>query len=478
MKKDLNSYDYAFLVSMLGFILFKASHLNIPFFWDESWVYGPAIQIMADDGPGLLPSAMHEWISRGHPLLFHFLGGSWITIFGKSLISIHLFPLTFSIAFLTGIYLYGRNRYAPSIGFTAFLFILIQPAFLAQSAMVLPEVMLALWVFASVASYLSQKKSAYVVFATFALYTKESALVFVLGIILWEFLQILMISTRRSNFFSEIGRSLYLLLPLVLIALFFVVQYFQKGWFFYPEHTGMIDLSSYQVKHKLGIYFEYLFFKNGNLVISLLLVISLGYIAVRKRSFYQKHGKELLFLFYLIVAFSIFSAINFFTSRYLMSVFPFFTLMVALSLHGIKPQRWMQYSSYAIIVAISLSFSLLPSKSHQGDTNMGYLDGIKVHQAAIDYLVENDFQDRKIYTHFLMINQLKNYRCRYLEKDEVFPEVHNNLSESIDLIVYSSFEREFDIQQIQEEHPFERIFRYEHGKAFTEIYERVESSSK
>lgn len=38
----------------------------------EAWVYVPGIRHMADAGPSLLPDAIPEYYSRGHPLLFYF----------------------------------------------------------------------------------------------------------------------------------------------------------------------------------------------------------------------------------------------------------------------------------------------------------------------------------------------------------------------------------------------------------------------
>ena len=41
--------------------------------WDEIWVYAPALTEMAEIGPTLLPGVLDAELSRGHPLLFHFL---------------------------------------------------------------------------------------------------------------------------------------------------------------------------------------------------------------------------------------------------------------------------------------------------------------------------------------------------------------------------------------------------------------------
>jgi hypothetical protein len=64
------------------------------FFWDEAWGYAPALKSMAQAGPSLLPGSISTDLSRGHPLLFHFLGGVWIKIFGETNLSLHAYAFS------------------------------------------------------------------------------------------------------------------------------------------------------------------------------------------------------------------------------------------------------------------------------------------------------------------------------------------------------------------------------------------------
>ena len=64
--------------------------------WDEIWVYAPALTEMAEIGPTLLPGVLDAELSRGHPLLFHFLGGVFINLFGDELTTFRLYALLIS----------------------------------------------------------------------------------------------------------------------------------------------------------------------------------------------------------------------------------------------------------------------------------------------------------------------------------------------------------------------------------------------
>nr|HMU05546.1 hypothetical protein [Saprospiraceae bacterium] len=98
---DLKSSNQWYLIAVLIYLLFwtllRAQYIDIPFYWDEAWVYAPGIRHMMDSGPSLLPDAIPEFYSRGHPLLFYFLGGIWLKIFGTSFVAYHTFPLTISV---------------------------------------------------------------------------------------------------------------------------------------------------------------------------------------------------------------------------------------------------------------------------------------------------------------------------------------------------------------------------------------------
>ncbi|NQU88549.1 MAG: hypothetical protein HQ541_22605, partial [Mariniphaga sp.] len=61
---------------IVGFVVFKSQHLHFPYLWDETYSYVPAVLKMVENGSGLLPGAIPESYSKGHPLFFYFLASS------------------------------------------------------------------------------------------------------------------------------------------------------------------------------------------------------------------------------------------------------------------------------------------------------------------------------------------------------------------------------------------------------------------
>src|SRR5512145_3276940 len=129
-----------FLVFTIGIIILffisKLPYLQLPFYWDEALVYGPAVRKMAITGISLLPDALPIELSRGHPLLFHVLNASWLHIFGNSLFSVHLFNLLVGCTLVFVVYLFCKKYYTGYIGTAAAFVLCLQPVFMAQSTMV------------------------------------------------------------------------------------------------------------------------------------------------------------------------------------------------------------------------------------------------------------------------------------------------------------------------------------------------------
>ena len=99
-----------FLLSVFLLLMYKWSHLSLPFFQDEAWVYGKAVRMMADKGLSLMPNALDDELVRGHPLLFHFIFAAILKVLGNSVFNAHLIALGISISFLFLLFYYFETR--------------------------------------------------------------------------------------------------------------------------------------------------------------------------------------------------------------------------------------------------------------------------------------------------------------------------------------------------------------------------------
>ena len=142
---------------LLFFVLFKINHLFIPYFWDELGVYTKAALYMYDHQIGLMPSVLPPDLSRGHPLLFTAIFAIGYKILGPHVWAGHLIALTFSCCLLIVLYKLGETFFDKPIALVSCLLLVVQPVFIAQSSMVLPEIMLALFCLLSLYSYLRNR---------------------------------------------------------------------------------------------------------------------------------------------------------------------------------------------------------------------------------------------------------------------------------------------------------------------------------
>ncbi|MBK7086640.1 MAG: hypothetical protein IPH53_19105 [Flavobacteriales bacterium] len=222
-------------VLLIAFVAIKWAYLPLPFYWDECWVYAPAVRAMHNHGPSLLPGSIGTDLSRGHPLLFHFLASCWSMFFGTAPVSLHGFALFVATVLLVLIYWVGRQLGSEQVGLAATALVLMNETFLAQSGLLLPEMMLALFALGTIHYYVQGRALAYVVLGTCTLWVKETGAIIVLAIIIWQLLRPK--SPARA-------KSWYYLAPLPLFtgSTFYLYQRFTYGWFFYPEHLPADEL--------------------------------------------------------------------------------------------------------------------------------------------------------------------------------------------------------------------------------------------
>src|ERR1019366_3043834 len=130
-------------------IAFKLHDVYLPCFWDELGVYAQAADYQYHHGLSLMPSSVPAVISRGHPLLFTFLNACAIKVFGEHVFVLHYFSLFISTMLILMVYLKTTKYFGQLTGIISVAILILQPLFLAQSAMVLPEIALAFFVFLS-----------------------------------------------------------------------------------------------------------------------------------------------------------------------------------------------------------------------------------------------------------------------------------------------------------------------------------------
>lgn len=510
----------AFLVLVVvAFFLFKLPYLGLPYYWDEAWVYAPAVKAMNESGVSLLPWAIPPELSRGHPLFFHALGALWMSAFGDSYTAMHSLALCISILLLLASYWLGARLGGEWMGAAAVLLVAVNEALLAQSGLLLPEVTLALLMIIAATAYLTRMPWLYLIACTLALWTKETALVLVVAVAMTH-----VFSAIRGGSSPErrawLRWMVLLLLPVVIAGCYFLLQWWKLGWVFFPEHVDMITRSRIDIAYKARLAFTAAFETEGIQYLTLagcvaapLLLIrrgaalsilsALGFIAAIKvlwgrwpvsdsillpavltalaigigslsllirRTECRLHAPVVLFGL-LCIGLWAFSALNFYTPRYLLAIHPFLVVgsMVALKSTGLGKRPWVVPASSLILSLIMLAN--LGSDGHVGDTRLNYRDAISVHRDRIRYCAESGLHHAHIMASFIDVHYMTHPESGYLIDSPIFTELTTEL--------HADTEFAFVDYQSRKELPdeliaigFKQVATFRKGQAWTDIYRR------
>ncbi len=475
---------------LVAFLILKIWYLAVPYFWDESWVYGPAVSEMGNRFPSLLPGSIDIDLSRGHPMLFHFLGGLWGNIVGTSIVSLHSFALTISFALLVtlGYILYNKNSKfritALSLGTVG---LACQGVFLAQSAMVLPEVLVSLFVLLSLYLWCKRQYVFSAIFISACLLTKESGAVLFPSLgIAYLVHQLLLNKFRWSSNFKISGILIIALLPYLG---FLIYQNAEFGWYFYPNHMDLQASSAQQFRIQLRASLNFILLDQNRVYLTLfmsaILVLRFG----KSHVFWAWTGWSSIVLFiiyatqwqtwtmcilflsaaivtlilllhasrkyykqshYLYLTISIFSlfyiaftAFNFYSARYLLCLFPLYMLTLMKLAVPLLNRTSFAIVYFGILVFLGLAGL---DRSNIGDTNLSFIDVGHAQKQMVEFL-EARHQEDIILAPFLVLESLKKDYAGYKSKQSTFPNLQYSPDEGKPyLSIVSPVEGEYNVK--------------------------------
>ena len=91
---------------------------------------------------------------------------------------------------------------------------------------------------------------------------------------------------NEISFSWKMDNPFYLIAPILLISMFFIVQKFTVGWYFFPEHISYLSIETFLEKLEKAVI--YLFIGMGRNMLTLFGAISLLIIYLKKRSMVRK----------------------------------------------------------------------------------------------------------------------------------------------------------------------------------------------
>ena len=509
------------VIILFVFIGLKFPHLYYPFYWDESWPYASAMKQMYLHGPSLLPNALEGDISRGHPLFFHAAGAAWMKIFGSSNFAMHCFALFISVCVLISLYEVGLRLYNKRVAIAAVIITAFQVIFFVQASFVLLEVLLGLLAFLSIYFYVRRKHFLTALFLSMLFYTKESGLVVgaVLGIdALVAFFNKKLSWEERLLKISSIG------FPIILMAVFFLLQKHYKGWYFLPLYGELIERSWDMIYYKFGVISKVLFFDDYRLFLYLFLAALSVVAAVKKKKYKllafpfpvltiillntgevnEQAAHWLVFLMvvtsfvvaayvltgqslyqspeqlrfirlcsWFVLSFWLFTSLNLFIVRYmLIALIPlFFVSAYYLELVTTNSFRVLYFPAVLLIVGIE-AYAFEKNTGH-GDVDMGAFDAMKVQQEVVDWFERNNQYDKSIASgSYLQRTHLIDPYSGFLSKEKPFTAVTWEVSDSTELVIFDNIEDDWRYEHMQKDSSFKLIYRIAMGDVWAEIYKR------
>ena len=463
-----------FILSVLAFTIYKIYFLALPYFWDESWVYGPALSEMSERIPSLLPGSIDIDLSRGHPMFFHFLGGIWGNIFGNTVTSLHAFALTISLATVSMTCYIVNKLVSKRAAILCVILILVQGIFLAQSAMVLPEVLVSLLAITTLYLWSQGRVIQATVLASICLLSKESGAILLPAMGLGYLANVLL--QKKFNWKESFGILGLLAIACLPYLLFLLAQKNKFGWYFYPNHVDLQAKSAIDFQRQLKASIAYTLFAEGRIYLTLLtiiflswtqrksivfwawlsfsiiqlvfvfiplwgtifnlsiyIILSIASIIMMIKSFQSNYREQDYFLLIsgiFAYIYLLFNAFNFFSVRYLLVLVILYVIWNVKLLDKIRINI---LSSALLLVAIGLLLSHALMDETASDTNQSFINYGRAQLQLTQELEARNKQTAQIFAPFLVAEGLRKRHAGFISTDCTFSRVqyHFNSAESL-----------------------------------------------
>jgi hypothetical protein len=301
--------------------------LPLAFFWDELGVYGRSVYALLDAGVSPWPSALDPELSRGHPMAYVFGQALLASVFGQGRTTLHAINLGIAVLLLGLVARGTRQATGPSAegriwpwALAATAWLAVQPLYRAQATLVLPEMTLALAVAGMLLAYHRGARWSYLLWGLLAVWTKETAVV-VPAALLADAVTGGGPREALGGVFARTGETLrsrmaslaWVAAPWAGFAAFLLVQKAQLGWFFFPYHTSLFDLSAPALADKAERFLRFLFLDQERWPLLPLWAASLW--AARRPGWARS-------AWWVVWAWLAFSSTNAYMNRYLLPLLP------------------------------------------------------------------------------------------------------------------------------------------------------------
>lgn len=254
----------------------------MPCFWDELGVYIQAVAWQYHHGLSLLPASVDAEYSRGHPLLFVFTNAALLRLTVPNVVVVHGLALLVSVLLLVVMYNKVARYYSPLAGLLSVVFLCLQPMFMAQSGMMLPEVPMALFFLLAVTACYEKNYLLFALYTSVGVLVKENAVLLPLAAMAYALLLWVLNGKRSEGLWIK---NIFLtLLPLGVFAGFLGIQKQQLGWYFFPTHSDIFMQMPFTDRLARGLgYPAIVFVGQGRYVLTIAVVAAAAWAGFKNK---------------------------------------------------------------------------------------------------------------------------------------------------------------------------------------------------
>jgi len=332
-------------------------------------------------------------------------------------------------------------------------------------------VMLALFTVITVYAYFKKKWALFAIFSVFLVMTKETGMVLIGTLFLDKIMLENFFNNGQKRSVRFVFKELAIIsIPVIAFTAFMVLQKIRAGWFLYPEHINLAILNPYEIINRIRLFSSKLLFQNGCSILFFLSIGALFYLIIKTSI--NKYSVHLLLFSVVFIAFYIaFSAVNFFTARYLLNVLPFFIITGTWLI--MQALQKVYYLKIVMVISLAILFVYYTfiGNQNESDVSLGYKNSVLLQKQAVNYAEEMQWHEKSIYSAFLMQYYMAIPKLGYLnDKTHPFISISNKPEKEFDIYIFCSNENDIKRSIIKNNGNYAMVKKFENKGAWVEFY--------
>jgi hypothetical protein len=380
-------YNWFFVVFIIALTVFKWNDFHLPYFLAaELDVYGRAANYQVEHGISLLPASVPPIFSRGHPLLFTFMNACVLKIFGNTVLVAHLFCFSISLLLLVSVYLKISKYFDPLTGLLAALILGIQPVFLAQCGLLVPEIALSLFIFLALCAYYERRYLLFAIYCPIAVFIKETGVLVPVAALAYDAFGIFFLKLKPDK--SWYAKLIAISAVYLIFAAFLLIQKQQNAWYFFPYHLDLLKGAGHSFVKEMIYYGWFILVGQGRYILTAILVCAIAFAIVKNQISLRTAVEGFLLPANLlgVIYFVFIASFGYYVFRYTMPVMVIYCIICAFAITQFT--RNSVAVLFTVLVLVFFSYKNLDAGNFKWDSDLGYRRQINVAQEAVNYVYD------------------------------------------------------------------------------------------